>query len=405
MNNTIKVSNSYITNMIKLLGVSKLEIFKKINELLYYEKIIPNPNMECEVIKEKFQGVVYENRVIYFASKLDDNGKIKSRNTYISQNFLSCFFISIKRNYKIYATINPFDFITNYYQNIYKLPDSIIFDIKMLYTLNVEISDLLLEKQHLTPFNSIFNFINDKKIIRSKNSGNKSTYIRLENNNILIYGKTDGANLKRTILEIVTMNAIKSFDIDNIIFIPLNKKISDKNIKDYLKSKKILIEYYFNELYENKTFLNNDVNQINRNQHLFYKNIILKYEKYIDVDKCFACNYNVSENLISSHIHRVVDIKKEFQDGKITKEKAMELIVSGDNGFLLCPNHDKEFEKGLIIFDQNEMEFLINDRYSYEYISGTLIKKYYSEHESIKTKDFILNINKHIDRVNEKNKI
>ena len=136
---TIFVSKNFINNMINLINVSEDRIFSEIQKILIYEKFININNELCfKKIEDRFQGLVIDDHLIYFASKLNSNNKTKSRNTFIAQNFSSCFFYSNNKNLKIYLTVNPFDLDKNI-EAI--LSDSIKFDLKILSTLNVKISN------------------------------------------------------------------------------------------------------------------------------------------------------------------------------------------------------------------------------------------------------------------------
>ena len=93
---TIFVSKNFINNMINLINVSEDRIFSEIQKILIYEKFININNELCfKKIEDRFQGLVIDNHLIYFASKLNSNNKTKSRNTFIAQNFSSCFFMQI----------------------------------------------------------------------------------------------------------------------------------------------------------------------------------------------------------------------------------------------------------------------------------------------------------------------
>ena len=136
---TIFVSKNFINNMINLINVSEDRIFSEIQKILIYEKFININNELCfKKIDDRFQGLVIDDHLIYFASKLNSNNKTKSRNTFIAQNFSSCFFYANNKNLKIYLTVNPFDLDKNI-EAI--LSDSIKFDLKILSTLNVKISN------------------------------------------------------------------------------------------------------------------------------------------------------------------------------------------------------------------------------------------------------------------------
>ncbi|MCR5743291.1 MAG: HNH endonuclease [Lachnospiraceae bacterium] len=71
------------------------------------------------------------------------------------------------------------------------------------------------------------------------------------------------------------------------------------------------------------------------NQNVFRDILLKKYKK-----KCCLCGVSSEELLIASHIKPWADSEPEER-------------LSENNGFLLCPNHDKLFDKGYISFNDN----------------------------------------------------
>ena len=373
------------------------EIFKKrIIKIIKSENLISSEleeNIEFHETKEQFQGIIIDNKIlIYFTPKLDINNKFKSRNTYIAQNFKPCYFLSKIKNLNIHVTLNPYDYDLDISNNI---PESIKFDLKILKTLKISISSKFGE---LKRFDSIDEFINKKRKISNKNMGNNGTYIYREYQGIFIYGKTDGANGCKTFIESLIIAKL-NYQKLNVYFIPLNDKYNNKTTQE-LKSVGIeIINNNFHLPSNNQIHPIEQKQKIDRNQLEFLKNIINKYEKYINIDQCFACEYNVAENLISAHIHRVSDINKDFENRIISKEEAQISIVSGENGFRLCPNHDKEFEKGMIYFDLKNMKFRVNQKYKKEILINALKNKKEFDNKQIKTIEFENYIIKHLNRI------
>lgn len=78
------------------------------------------------------------------------------------------------------------------------------------------------------------------------------------------------------------------------------------------------------------------------NQGIFRDRLLQKYSH------CCLCNVNNKDLLIASHI-------KPWKDSE--EDERLDL----DNGFLLCPNHDKLFDNGFISFD-NEGQIIISEQ-------------------------------------------
>lgn len=78
------------------------------------------------------------------------------------------------------------------------------------------------------------------------------------------------------------------------------------------------------------------------NQGIFRDLLLKKY------NRCCLCEVENPTLLIASHIKPWVESEPE--------EK-----LDVDNGFLMCPNHDKLFDKGYITFD-DDGKIIISDR-------------------------------------------
>lgn len=78
------------------------------------------------------------------------------------------------------------------------------------------------------------------------------------------------------------------------------------------------------------------------NQDIFRKRLVMRYKH------CCLCSVNNEKLLIASHI-------KPWSDSDSYEKLDM------NNGLLLCPNHDKLFDSGLISFDDNGSIMLSNE--------------------------------------------
>ncbi len=397
----IQISKSFLNGYEK---INKNIIKKKTFDILIDDKII-SKNLIFSDIKwietdDEYQGLYIEsiNHIVQFCQKLNHNGTTKSRNTYLRQSFIPVYNLSKIKKAKMSISANPLD--EKNFSRI--LPNSIQIHIRESLTLNVEINDSLQKKleKKLNPFKNLDEYVLFKTQSKEKNKGNKSTVIKyiFDEKKIVVYGKTDGANGMETliIMEIIYKfnKNLEFFDITSKPNIKINEKIIKIGINIINLTPNI-------NLFDKK---DNEEEKIKRNQPLFYGNIIKKYiDSEVNIDKCFACDYKITENLINSHIHRFADINKEFMEGNLTRQEAEILVNSGDNGFLLCPNQDKEFEKGLIYFDIQTGTFLSNEdkilnNENYAYIKNKIMENFSSK--KIKLSDeFINNIKKHHKRI------
>ena len=78
----------------------------------------------------------------------------------------------------------------------------------------------------------------------------------------------------------------------------------------------------------------NAIVKVRINQNIFREKLLKRYSK------CCLCGVNNKELLTASHI-------KPWSQS--TGEEKLDI----DNGFILCPNHDKVFDSGLITFDDD----------------------------------------------------
>ncbi|WP_027120944.1 HNH endonuclease [Mycoplasma leonicaptivi] len=344
-------------------------------------------NLKQEIIwvshKKSFQGLFIKETksFVYFTPKLSNKNnkfKINGRNTFVKQNSLPIINFVYKNKDKIdnlFISINPIDNEEINKNNItdINITDSIKSDFRFLSIVGFQLTNSLNVFKNINEIKSLPNldlhqFLKLKKQIRFKNKKNKSLFIEfsIENgvNYLDVFGKFDGANVADTIITCIVLDKLtKTYEhiVKNIWNISKNEPTdSHKNILEHLgfifcgdSDKK-------SSSYEDLEFSENNLQGFSRNQNLLKHRIYKKFNEFINTDECFACSYNISENLIISHIHRHSDIKTDIIKNKIEVFLAQNQTTSGDNCFLLCPNHDKEFEKGLIYFDIEKFRFLPN---------------------------------------------
>ncbi len=414
----VLISNSFIKSTCNEFtkhnnNISNKNIEDKIKELLIREeKIHSDTKIHFRKINDKFQGIIIDDQnqkeIICFTQLLDQQNKPKSRNTFLSQNLQPIYNIADK--YKIKnksVSLNPFDISKKP-----KLPNFIKITLRQLITIGGwKLNNNIVKLDDFTPFHTLKEFIETKTDIRKKNKGNDSTSIQWnDDKTITIYGRLDGANFSDTIETCKIIHHFLKTDNVKIYFYdisPFNSHSKLKKVKNQLWDMNIEIgsTKITSKKYLEKNFQKDiDIKQLlPRDQDLFKSNIIKKYIKNkIDISKCFASSYEISENLIASHIHRVADIRNEFLNGKIDYKEAAHLLISGDNGFLLSPNKDKEFEKGQIYFDTKNKKFCPNKLMLNEQQYNNLFKSLQSQLDLSKlnmSDEFIKNNIKHQKRI------
>lgn len=369
----IKVSNNFIQSIRKLRkewneNLSDNDIFVKITKALISDKILfDSDKIKCQITnEEKFQGVIIpkKKQIIHFCQMCNKKHKIRSRNTFLSQNVITTYFIAIEKNYSLSVSINPYDI-----ENKFHFPNFIKNTIRELLTIGININNSLNKYEKFYKFKNIDEYLINRKKLRS-NIHNQSTLIVQIANNITVYGKLDGANKNDTLLICKVISKLSS-NFFKLNFYDITSNLSkEKNhlIKIVNKIKDMCFQ--INDVNDNENELiarinknNEKIKFLQRDQETFKANIIKKYLTYgIDIHKCIACDYNIESNFIAAHIYRYCDIIQDFKNNKINAQEAAHFIVSGDNGFLLCPNQDKEFEKGQIYFDLKTKKFVANHK-------------------------------------------
>ncbi|WP_406615521.1 HNH endonuclease [Mycoplasmopsis hyopharyngis] len=409
----ILVSESFIKNALNsikkrdLISLLESVLFEKIYALLINDGILRETisfsNIKWIKDKRAYQGIFIseKNLFVYFSQLLNSNGKPKSRNTFVSQNFNPIQKIAIENNSYICLSLNPLDLGTK----VPSFPNTIIKDIRTLSTLGVIINKSINIDNNIFDFKSIDEYINMKNFLKSKNSFNQSTFIKKFDflNTIAIYANMDGAS---GIDALNSMRMINKFrDVDNIKnywFFNIGKKTLSENFIKTI-NEEYNFEYIDTIKYNKNDFigLNTKItekdieNDLRRNQPYFIKNILKKYDT-LNPSKCFCCNYMITSNLIASHIYRVADIISDYKNRNISLEKAQEYIISGDNGFMLCPNHDKEFEKGYIYFDPNSKKMVASENLDIETFEFINFRINMNElNRNFITEEFIENVKRH----------
>lgn len=395
--NIYKSLENHFKNSLEKLSDGEIRklIFKSIYNTLIYDKYIENEfeNIVFEVCEHKFQGVIVNSEFLVFFSMALNNGKTRGRNTFLGQGFWPIYNFSLKKNLKIFVSLNPYSFwelnknkekfIINYRPSLNEL--NVRLNILEMKELGIIFSNTLNDYEtEIFEFpisNLVLNtYLKIREKLRNKNTFNNGMYILFEEetNTINVFGIDDskpsnksdifdGAKWGDLILSclVLSKNKIK-WNIEKLLF-RIYRKINNTSITkklEFIKNNGFFIEDTYIEL-SNLDF--NDEKStadyiLKRNQNIFKWNIERYYK---DRKECFACNYSISENLIASHIHRFSDIKEEIRIKKISQEEGKNQAVDGLNGFLLCPNHDKEFEKGIIYFDYNKMQFVVNKKYKF----------------------------------------
>ncbi|MGZ9413862.1 hypothetical protein [Mycoplasma sp. Z386] len=243
---TILVSKSLFSNLTKEANKEESDkLYSDIKLILSLDKKIDiNDEVEWKNTEAKFQGLVIEelNELIYFTQKLGENGKPKSRNTYIMQNFLPVLLFSYENNIKnISVSLHPLDL----FLYIEEFPKTILKDFKIFSTLGVKINYSLTSRQKNnlnTKFENIKHFQLEKENLKRQNKRNLSSYIEYDElkKEIKLYAKFDGANASDSLISAIVINKIFEKDKDikkKLLILKTNEKLFEikQNLLKILK--------------------------------------------------------------------------------------------------------------------------------------------------------------------------
>lgn len=324
----------------------------------------------------------YNDRINYISFS---EFEIKSRNSFF-QSFPSALvqFYQDKRRRKriFFYFLEPDGNIeTPYFEFMYRL-------MKTAGTEFLNEADFLSKK--IIPFNSTSDIISQRDSNRNKNSGNASTYMAINEEDILqIFGKTYGANkYETTLISIathrITRNQIEVYEIQEgdlkklpedarHVIINLGIKVITSDLK--LERK----EFEENDSLRSPTYLYNLLEKLG--------------EK-----KCYLCDCEVPQIIQGAHIWPVASIKKL---NSINLDKKLELATDGDNGLWLCNNHHKLFDMNiLLITKQGRLKYKTNIKKKHEtYLLDFTINHQIAD--EIRTPGFVQFIDKRNKLLNE----
>lgn len=209
-------------------------------------------------------------------------------------------------------------------------------------------------------YSSVCELIADRDSNSSRNSSNKSSYITDEGLFYHVYGKTFGANQKETTMLCLALcrisdKPIRLFQIsDND-----SEYLSDADIeaiKLYARNfGKVQIDvlddtYEFNDDYEQQC------NQTSAEESLRSPRFIFNLLEKTGGHKCCSlCHCEIESIIQGAHIYPVQAIKRRDD---LPFDVRLEMATDKDNGIWLCENHHKLFDRGLIRFENGNLQIM-----------------------------------------------
>lgn len=202
-------------------------------------------------------------------------------------------------------------------------------------------TEFLNEDEHLeneiAPFNAVADIIVQRDLNRGRNRGNASTYVTIDENNILqIFGKTFGANKYETTLLALAIHQITPYSMELYEIQEGNLTRLPEDARNVIISLGISV-ITSDLILEREEFETND--SLRSPTYLY--NLL---EKLGD-KKCSLCDCEIPQIIQGAHIYPVASIKRA---NNINQDRKLELAIDGDNGIWLCNNHHKLFDINIL---------------------------------------------------------
>ena len=300
--------------------------------------------------------LVKDNLIKYICLSRED---LTSRNAFILQNFPSAYQHFIEES----SANKQFEYYIRYFGQPH--PQYAIFSYKVLLTAGIRILNI----DRVVPSSNVNSFIDfrtpfiDLKQMRSyrfelaqRNSDNNSTTFEEDDDKILIYGKTYGANGRETAAISLALSKLSN---NKKMKLYLVNERDEQHLASVDPANQVIFDSLNIEICDNILdfeYNNNSEEIAKRDTPRFHYNLLRKFHE----KKCYLCNCDIEKLIIGSHIHRVTDIIHSSEEESVKKQQ----IIDGDNGFWLCANHDKLFEWGYIYFENDKL--IISDKLNSE---------------------------------------
>lgn len=234
-------------------------------------------------------------------------------------------------------------------------------------------------KNPVLAFNSVADIIAHRNLNRGRNSGNNSSYLTIDENNILqVYGKTYGANKYETTLLCLAISEITNRKIELYEI-----KEGDLTILPALAREVIL---GFGRIDIITSDLTLERAEFEENDSLRSPTYIYNLLEKLGDKKCTFCDCEIPQLIQGAHIWPVASIKKREN---ISADQKLQYAIDGNNGLWLCNNHHKLFDINLLLINEDgRIKYKRNVRQVDEtYINGVTIT--HQVKESILTPNFL----------------
>jgi len=198
-------------------------------------------------------------------------------------------------------------------------------------------------RTNITPFNSIGDIIAHRNLNRGKNRHNNSTYLTIDENNILqIYGKTYGASKYETTLLCLAIAEITSSPVELY-------EIQEGNLRTLpLLARQVILGIGNIQIITSDLIL--EQNEFEQNDSLRSPSYIYNLLEKLGNKKCTLCECEIPQIIQGAHIWPVASIKGR---ANLNREQKLQYAIDGQNGLWLCNNHHKLFDINIIVINND----------------------------------------------------
>lgn len=243
----------------------------------------------------------------------------------------------------------------------------------------------------ITPFNSVPDIIAQRNLNRERNRSNVSSYVTVNENNILqIFGKTYGANKYETTLLCLALHKITPYSMELY-------EIQEGDLRQLPRDARNVILSLGIDVVTSNLILERE--EFERNDSLRSPTYIYNLLEKLGEKKCSFCDCEIPQIIQGAHVWNVASIKRT---NNINIEAKIQYATDGDNGLWLCNNHHKLFDINMLyILPDGRLKFKTNIQASHEeYLRNFTINNQLSNH--ILTPKFIEYLGKRNRSLDEK---
>jgi hypothetical protein len=208
----------------------------------------------------------------------------------------------------------------------------------------------------ITPFNSVSDIIVQRDLNRSRNRGNASSYVTIDENDTLqIFGKTYGANKYETTLLCLAIHKITAYSMELY-------EIQEGDLRQLPRDARNVILSLGIDVITSDLILERE--EFETNDSLRSPTYIYNLLEKLGEKKCSLCDCEIPQIIQGAHIWPVVNIKRA---NTLDLDTKIQYAIDGDNGLWLCNNHHKLLDINMLyITPDGQFKYKTNIEQSHE---------------------------------------